>query len=171
MFKDELIVLLTAALPISELRGAIPLAILKFNFPLWKAFLISVTGNLLPVIPLILFLGLFEKFSEKIPFLNKIFNFFKIRALKRKKIIEKYEILGIYLFVAIPLPFTGAWTGCLLAYLFMTPPFPTFLAVLSGILTAGVIVSTILLVGIKWGILAGVLFGGLLLLILNFLVR
>lgn len=171
MFKDELIVLLTAALPISELRGAIPLAMLKFNFPLWKAFLISVIGNILPVFPLVLFLSVFEKFTEKIPLLNKIFKFFKIRALKKKKIIQKYEILGIYLFVAIPLPMTGAWTGCLLSYIFMTPPLQTFLAVSSGILTAGVIVSTILLVGIKWGILAGILFGTLLLLILNFLIR
>jgi len=169
--KDELIVFLTAILPVSELRGAIPLALLKFNFPLWKAFLIGITGNTLPCIPLILFLNLFEKFSEKNKILNKVFKFFKLRALKRKKLIEKYEIIGIYLFVSIPLPFTGAWTGCLLAYLFQTPPLKTFLAVFFGILTAGIIVSGILIVGIKWGIISGIIFGALIILILNFLIK
>lgn len=169
--KDELIVLLTAILPVSELRGAIPLALLKFNFPLWKAFLIGIIGNTLPCIPLILFLNLFEKFSEKNKILNKIFNFFKLRALKRKKLIEKYEIFGIYLFVSVPLPFTGAWTGCLLAYLLQTPPFKTFLAVFFGILTAGIIVTTVLIVGIKWGIIYGIIFASLIILILNFLIK
>jgi len=169
--KDELIVLLTAILPVSELRGAIPLALLKFNFPLWKAFLIGIIGNTLPCIPLILFLNLFEKFSEKNKILNKIFNFFKLRALKRKKLIEKYEIFGIYLFVSVPLPFTGAWTGCLLAYLLQTPPFKTFLAVFFGILTAGIIVTTVLIVGIKWGIISGIIFASLIILILNFLIK
>lgn len=169
--KDELIVLLTAILPILEVRGAIPIALFKFNFPLWKAFLIGVIGNTLPCIPLILFLNLFEKFVEKKKFLNKIFNFFKLRALKNRKIVEKYEIFGIYIFVSVPLPFTGAWTGCLLAYLLQTPPFKTFLAIFFGIITAGIIVSLILIVGIKWGIISGIIFGTLIILILNFLMK
>lgn len=169
--KDELIVIFTSLLPISELRGAIPLAIFKFKFPLWKAFILSVIGNTIPVIFLISFLGLIEKYSSKIKFLDKIFNFLKKRALKRKKIYEKYEIFGIYIFVAIPLPFTGAWTGCLLSYLLMLNPIKAFISILFGIITAGLIVSLIITVGMKFGILIGILFGGLLLFILNLLTK
>lgn len=158
-------------MPISELRGAIPLAILKFKFPLWKAFILSIIGNTIPVIFLISFLRLIEKYSFKIKFLDKIFNFLKKRALKRKKIYEKYEIFGIYLFVAIPLPFTGAWTGCLLSYLLMLNPLKAFISIFFGIITAGLIVSLIITIGIKFGILIGVLFGSLLLFILNLLIR
>ncbi len=169
--KDELIVIFTSLLPISELRGAIPLAIFKFKFPLWKAFILSIIGNTIPVIFLIFFLEIIEKNFSRIKFLNKIFDSLKKRALKRKKIYEKYEIFGIYIFVAIPLPFTGAWTGCLLSYLLKLNPLKAFISIFFGIITAGLVVSLIITVGIKFGILSGILFGILFLFILNLLTR
>ncbi len=169
--KDELIVIFTSLLPVSELRGAIPLAIFKFKFPLLKAFILSIIGNTIPVIFLTFLLGRVERYLSKIKFLNKIFNFLKIKALKREKIYEKYGIFGIYLFVAIPLPFTGAWTGCLLSYLLMLKPLKAFISIFFGIITAGIFVSSIIIAGMKFGIFIGILFGAFLLFILNLLIK
>lgn len=169
--KEELIIIFTSLLPVSELRGAIPLAILKFKFPLWKAFILSIIGNTIPVIFLTFLLKIIEKYVSKIKIFNKVFDSLKKRALKRKKIYEKYEIFGIYIFVAIPLPFTGAWTGCLLSYLLMLNPLKSFISIFFGIITAGLIVSLIITIGMKFGILTGILFGILLLFILNLLTR
>ena len=135
---NELITVIVAALPVSELRGAIPLALLSLKEPLLKTILLSISGNLLPVIPLLLFLG---------PVSEKVRHYLFERTRRKAAIVEKYEALGLALFVAIPLPVTGAWTGCIAASLFKIRFRYAFLAICVGVCMAAAIVTTITLIG------------------------
>jgi uncharacterized membrane protein len=140
--SPEIITIIVASLPISELRGAIPLGILEYDFHPIKAYMLSVTGNLIPVVPLLFFLNyLTEYLSKKFRLCEKFFNWWFGRIKKRSSLIEKYEALGLALFVAIPLPVTGAWTGCAAAYIFKIKFRYAFPAIICGILTAGLVVT------------------------------
>lgn len=134
-------VMLLAMSPISELRGAIPLAIASGYSPL-EAYAISVLGNLIPVAPLLLFLGPVSSFLMRYPPGCRFFTWLFSRT--RRKYIEEREGVGfaaLMLFVAIPLPMTGAWTGCVLAFLLGFRFLPAFLSISLGVLIAGVIVT------------------------------
>ena len=157
MFPDELVgsgfpnwleVLAFAASPISELRGAIPWAILKHHFPWYYAFLLAVIGNLLPVPFILLFLDTFSRLLSKIGIFEKMLHWLFERTRRRGKIINRYERIGLALFVAIPLPVTGAWTGSLAAVLFGLKFKHAFFSIFVGILTAGIIVTCLCLLGL-----------------------
>ncbi len=163
----EIIILLTASLPVSELRGALPLAYLSFKFPLWKAYLISVIGNLLPLIPLLFLIEKLEKLLENLPFISKFYKWYKRKALKRKEIIEKYEAFGLFIFVMIPLPVTGGWTGTFLSVLLGLEKKYAIPAIVCGVLAAGVIVSVILVASVKYSVFLGILFAIVIYLILS----
>lgn len=139
----ELIVLIISMLPISELRGAIPVAIFKFNMPIFKAYIISVIGNLIPVLPIIYFLEPIRRFLSKIKLFRKFFDWLYERTYKRSKKVMKYGAIGLALFVAIPLPVTGAWTGSVAAIIFNIKPQYAFPSIIAGVLVAGIIVSLI----------------------------
>ena len=149
--SNVLTVLGLAASPISELRGAIPVAIIRFDFPWYYAFLISIIGNILPVPFILLFLDSVSKLLSKIELFNLILTWLFERTRRRGKIIERYERIGLMLFVAIPLPVTGAWTGSLAAVLFCLKFKHAFISILAGILIAGVIVTCATMLG--WTIL------------------
>lgn len=143
----ELMIIIVAALPVSELRGAIPLALLTLKEPFLKAVSLAILGNLLPVLPLLLFL---KPLSEKLRHFRFWRNFFDRlfeRTRKKALIVERYEALGLALFVAIPLPITGAWTGCIAASLFKIRLRYAFLAICIGISLAAAIVSVLTLTG------------------------
>ena len=144
----EVTVLITAALPISELRGAIPLALAMELSPL-KAYLISVLGNLIPVIPLLFFLEPLAAKLRHIGVFEKFFTWLFERTKRKASLIERFEALGLILFVAIPLPITGAWTGCVAASLFKIRFRYAFLSIMLGVLIAGLIVLGLSLAGIK----------------------
>jgi uncharacterized membrane protein len=160
----EILIFLLAMAPISELRGAIPTGILIFNLPFWKVFLISFLGNLIPVFFLLLFLEPVSNFlSKKSNFFKKIINWFFKRT--RKKVddhIKKYEEIGLVIFVAIPFPLTGGWSGAIAAFLLGLPFKVAFPLVSLGVLIAGVIVSVLTTLGIAiekyfgWATLFGV---------------
>ena len=143
-------VLAFAASPISELRGAIPWAILKYHFPWYYAFLLAVIGNLLPVPFILLFLDTFSRLLSKVGIFEKMLHWLFERTRRRGKIITRYKRIGLALFVAIPLPVTGAWTGSLAAVLFGLKFKQAFLSISVGILIAGVIVTCATLLG--WAI-------------------
>ncbi len=143
----ELAVLVVSMLPVSELRGAIPLAVFKFHFPIWKAFLLSVAGNLVPIVPILLFLDRIHRLLYRTSWGKKLFDKFSARTRKRGQIVEKYEALGLIAFVAIPLPVTGAWTGAFAAFLFDIPFKKAFPAIAMGVLIAGFIVSAFVMAG------------------------
>jgi uncharacterized membrane protein len=138
--SERFITFLTAMLPVLELRGAIPLGILKFGLSLKEVYILSVIGNLIPVIPILLFLKFGSGFLRKYKWGDKFFTWLFAHTRRRSQLVEKYESLGLMLFVAIPLPITGAWTGSVAAFLFGIRFRYAFLAIILGVLLAGIIV-------------------------------
>ncbi len=149
-FFDVLAVLVIAASPISELRGAIPVAIIGFHFPWYYALLLAIIGNLLPVPFILLFLDTFTRLLSKIDIAKRGLQWLFERTRRRGKIIERYQRIGLALFVAIPLPVTGAWTGSLAAVLFGLRFKHALLSIFIGVLIAGIIVTSATLLG--WSI-------------------
>jgi len=144
--NKEIAVVVLAALPIAELRGSIPLAI-ALGFPPVKAFLLSFGGNMLPVIPLLFFLQPLVDKVRHIGFFRKFFDWLFERTKRNAALIEKFEAVGLMLFVAVPLPGTGAWAGCVAATLFKIRFRYAFLAIAAGVLIAGCIILALSLVG------------------------
>lgn len=141
---EEWCVFFCSMIPIIELRGAIPMGAL-FDMPWWLTYLLSVLGNMVPV-PFILLLikaviGWMSR--SKIKFFNKIASFLLKRVEKRRAQIEKYSFWGVCLFVAVPLPVTGAWTGSLVAAMIDMKFWKAFLSCLFGVMIAGVIMTLI----------------------------
>lgn len=151
----EYIVMLVGALPISELRGALPLA-LSFGIPIHKAFWLSVIGNILPVAPA---LFLFEPISNRLRKFRlwaRFFDWLFERTKKKADTVQKYEALGLAMFVAIPLPMTGAWSAVIAATLFKIRFRYAFIAIVAGVLAAGLIVASLCALGImSWKAVAG----------------
>ncbi len=142
--------ILIAMLPVSELRGAIPIAIGVYGMKPVDAFLLSVIGNTIPVIPLLLFLEPVSNFLRKWNFWNKFFTWLFTRTHKNhSKEFEKYGTLALAIFVAIPLPMTGAWSGCAAAFVFGIKFRNALLAIASGVIVAGIIVTLVTVAGIS----------------------
>lgn len=134
-------------IPISELRGGIPYA--YFNgIPLLQAYIICVLINALVAPVFFIFLETVHKALYKIAWYRKFFDKSVNRA--RAKVgpkIEKYGMAGLLVFVAIPLPVTGAWTGTLGAWILGLNKKKSFLFILLGVMIAGLIVSTVIYTG------------------------
>jgi uncharacterized membrane protein len=160
-FSKELVVLIISALPIFELRGAIPVAINLFHFQWYYALLLAIIGNMIPVPIILLFLNAVVRFLSRIGFFERFFRWLYAYSRKRGGIVEKYERIGLALFVAIPLPVTGAWTGSLIAVLFGLKFSHSILAIFIGVLIAGIIVTCLSLLGWVGAVIAGVGLGGL----------
>jgi len=145
--SNVLVVLGIAASPIAELRVAIPVAIVQHHFPWYYALLLAIVGNLLPVPFILLFLDAASRLLSKVGLFNRILNWLFEHTRRRGKIIERYERIGLALFVAIPLPITGAWTGSIAAVLFGLKFKHALLSIFIGILIAGMIVTCGTLLG------------------------
>jgi uncharacterized membrane protein len=143
----EYIVMLVGALPISELRGAIPLA-LSFGMPLGKAFWLSVIGNSIFVAPMLFLLEPVSNRLRRFKIWSRFFDWLFERTKKKADTIQKYEALGLAIFVAIPLPMTGAWSGVVAASLFKIRFRYAFIAIITGVIGAGLIVSALCTLGI-----------------------
>ena len=137
----ELVTIILAALPVSELRGAIPYAMTVGGMGWQKAFLLSVAGNFLPVLPILLLLETVSNWLRRYPVWDRFFTWLFERTRRRGKLIERFEALGLVLFVAVPLPVTGAWTGCVAAFVFKVPLRLALPAIFCGILIAGTVVT------------------------------
>ena len=148
----ELCVLFCSMLPIIELRGAIPLGA-AFGLPWWQNYLIAVVGNMLPIPIILLFVKAVLNWMSKcrVKLFNKIANKMFEKAEKNREKIEKYAFWGLTLFVAIPLPATGAWTGTLVAALFDMKFWKSFLAAFLGVMIAGVIMTLV-----SYGVVAAI---------------
>lgn len=136
-----------STLPIVELRGAIPVGIVAFEMPWWKVYLTAVVGNMLPIPFILLLLGPVSNFLMRFPVGKKFFDWLFARTRKKSAKIEKYEALGLTLFVAIPLPVTGGWTGSMAAFLMGIPFGKAMLYILLGVMIAGVIMTVLALLG------------------------
>lgn len=146
---DELTTMMAAALPIVELRGAIPMGMGVFGFSAPKAYMLSVVGNILPVLPLLWGLERFSGFlMQKNQLAGQFFNWLFIRT--RRKFGSSFAVWGplaLATFVAVPLPMTGAWTGTVAAFLFGIPRWRAFSMISLGVITAGLIVAPVSLLG------------------------
>lgn len=151
----ELVVFVVSMLPVVELRGAIPLGVFSYNFSLLKALLLSLSGNLLVVFPLIFLMDFVEKQFKRVDFLDRFLQRLFAKAKSKAEKIRRYELLGLFLFVAIPLPGTGAWTGALIAYLLGMDRWSALLSISMGVIVAGLLVSFFTIFGIIKGLLIG----------------
>ena len=152
----ELIIVIVSALPVVELRGALPLAINLFHMAWYKAFCLAVIGNLLPVPILLLFLDSLAKAVSRVGVGRRVVDWVFERTRRQGETIERYEKIGLTLFVAIPLPVTGAWTGSIAAFLLGVKFRYAFLSILFGVIIAGAIVTSLCLLGWLGAVIAGV---------------
>jgi len=136
-----------AMLPITELRGSIPWAYFFTEIPLIVIFFISILSNFLVTIPIVNFLSPTIKFISRWNIGDRIFTWILNRTRRRGAMIEKFHFWGLVLFVGIPLPITGAWTGCIAAHLFGIAKPKALFAILLGLCLSATIVSTLLLTG------------------------
>lgn len=152
-YGKEILVFIISLLPILELRGGLLAAALIGLDPI-KSYIISIVGNVLPV-PFILLLItkiLAWMRESKVKLFNKVANWLDEKVEKHKGQIEKFGYLGVILFVGIPLPGTGAWTGSLIASVLNMDRKKTFLAVMLGIFMASIIMMLV-----SFGFLANII--------------
>lgn len=150
LFGKYALIFIISLMPILELRGGLIAASLLDIEPLW-AFIVCMVANIL-IIPFVLFLiEAVLEFLMRFKKLGQLITRFKEKTLKKKSSIEKYGYLGIMLFVAVPLPGSGAWTGCFLAVLLGLDKKKSFFAALLGVFIAGVIMMIF-----SYGILKGI---------------
>ena len=145
----ELKTFFIAMSPLVELRGAIPVALQVYDLPVWSAFALSVSGNIFPVFFILHFLeSVSDYLSRRSLFFNRFFiRLFSRTRRKNEKKFDKWGKLALVIFVAIPLPLTGAWTGALCAFLFGIRPKEAFPLIFAGVVIAGAAV-TLLALGI-----------------------
>ncbi len=140
---NEFLVLLLAATPLVELRGSIPVGIFLFHITVPVTLALSIVGNMVPVIILLLGLPSLVKFlSKNSQTLNQFFQtlFAKTQKEHSKK-VETWGAIALFILTAIPFPLTGAWTASLVAFVFNIPNKKAFIAILLGVVTAGLIIS------------------------------
>ena len=129
-----------AMVPVLELRGAIPIGTAAGLDPK-LAFAVAFLGNLVPVPFIVIFIRkIFAFMRTKSGFLNKVVEKMEVKAAKNAVKVHKYETIGIFILVAIPLPGTGAWTGALVSAFLDLRLKSCFPAIALGVLTAGIIV-------------------------------
>jgi uncharacterized membrane protein len=147
--------IIISMLPVSELRGAIPLALAPievggFGMSAPEAYILAVLGNMIPVIPLLLFLEPVSDFLRHWRIFDIFFTWLFTRTHhNHSERFEKYGTLALTIFVAIPLPVTGAWTGCAAAFVFGIKFRHALPAIFAGVLIAGVVVTILTLTGIS----------------------
>ncbi|MDE6880662.1 MAG: small multi-drug export protein [Oscillospiraceae bacterium] len=129
--------------PVVELRGGIPFGVAA-GLPVWLAFLAAVIGNLLPVPFIIVYIRrIFQWMRKRLPWLNRIVDKLERKAHLKGQKVTRYKYLGLMIFVAIPLPGTGAWTGSLAAAFLDMRLKKALPPIAAGVLIAGVAISVL----------------------------
>ena len=137
----EAAIIVIAMLPVFELRLSIPIAVFQFHFSVMKACVLSIIGNIIIIVPLLVFFRCLFHELENIGFIGKFFRWWFSSVSRRSKVIEKWGFWGLVFFVSIPLPGTGAWSGAIAANLFNFQIKKAFAAITIGVLIAGVLVT------------------------------
>ena len=145
-----LFTMLVSMLPIIELRGGVPFGVAVLGLPSYLAFPAAVVGNLIPSPVIIVYIRrIFELMRKYFPHLNGIVDRLEKKAHLKGKTVQKYQYIGLWLFVSIPLPGTGAWTGSLAAAFLGMRLKKAMPAIVLGVLTAGCIMLGLTHVGIN----------------------
>lgn len=143
---DWLVVFIISLFPILECRLGMFTAIVLLGMNPFVGFAISFVGNILPIPFILLLINKIFELLKKIPVINKPIYWLEEKTLKKRDKIDKYGVWGLLLFVAIPLPGTGAWTGSLLASLLHLDRKKSFGVIAIGVIIAGLIISVLSLV-------------------------
>ena len=144
-----LFTMLVSMIPIIELRGGLPFGV-ALGLPYYLAFPAAVLGNLIPAPFIIVYIRrIFELLRRYLPSLNGLIDKLERKAHLKGKKVQKYQYIGLWLFVAIPLPGTGAWTGSLAAAFLGMRLKKAMPAVVLGVLTAGGIMLGLTHVGVN----------------------
>ncbi len=139
---DYVYIFLISMLPIVELRGAIPVAFAMGLDPV-ASYIVSIIGNLVPVPFILLLITPLCNMLKKTKLFRRFPEWLEKKVAKNEAKVTKYKNLGLFLFVAIPLPGTGAWTGALVASFIGYKFHHALLAIVCGVLTAGIIMSVL----------------------------
>ena len=138
----ELTVFVLSLMPVIELRGGVPFGMAVLGLPAYLAFPAAVVGNLIPAPFIIVYIRrIFLWIRRKVPRLNHLVDKLERKAHLKGQKVTKYKYLGLLLFVAIPLPGTGAWTGSLAAAFLDMPLRKALPSIIAGVLIAGVAIS------------------------------
>ena len=141
LIKKVLITFFASMVPIVELRGAIPLGV-SMGLSHFSAMAISVAGNIVPVPFIILFIRrLFSWIRQHLPKLNSFVTSIEERAANKSAVVSRWQMLGLCLLVAIPLPGTGAWTGALVAVLMDMRLKKAIPPIIMGVIIAGLLIT------------------------------
>ncbi len=137
-----LIVFGVSMVPLIELRGAVPIGT-GMGLDWLPTLIISIIGNCIPAPFILLFVKAILKWMRgcNVKLFSKVSNWLYEKAEKNREKIEKYAVFGLYVFVAIPLPGTGAWTGALVASVFDIPKTKSIISISAGVVTAGIIMT------------------------------
>ncbi len=146
--SPEAVVFIISMIPILELRGGLLVSSL-LGVPITTALPICIVGNIIPIPFILLFIRQIFKWLAKVPLTAKLVGKLEARAMKKSDTIRRYEFWGLAVFVGIPLPGTGAWTGSLIAALLEIDFKKAILAELVGVAMAAVIMSIV-----SYGLLA-----------------
>ena len=138
---DWLVVFIISLCPILECRLGMFTAIVLLQMNPFVGFIISFLGNILPIPFILLLINWIFEVLKKVPGINRIIFWFEEKTLKKRDKIDKYGIWGLLLFVAIPLPGTGGWTGALLASLLHLDKKKSFGVISVGVFIAGLIIT------------------------------
>lgn len=132
---------MVSMIPVAELRLGIPFGVAR-GLPVWAAYLAAVIGNMLPVPFIVVYIRrIFLWMRRRLPWLNSLVDKLERKAHLKGQRVTKYKYLGLLLFVAIPLPGTGAWTGSLAAAFLDMPLRKALPSIFAGIVIAGIAIS------------------------------
>ncbi len=132
---------MVSMIPVAELRLGIPFGVAR-GLPVWAAYLAAVVGNVLPVPFIVVYIRrIFLWMRRRLPWLNSLVDKLERKAHLKGQTVTKYKYLGLLLFVAIPLPGTGAWTGSLAAAFLDMPLRKALPSIFAGIVIAGFAIS------------------------------
>lgn len=141
MMGEFTLTMLVSMIPVVELRGGIPFGVAA-GLPVWAAFLAAMIGNLIPVPFIIVYIRRILQWTrKKLPRLNSLVDALERKAHLKGRRVTKYKYLGLAIFVAIPLPGTGAWTGSLAAAFLDMPLRRAIPSVIAGVVVAGLAIS------------------------------
>lgn len=141
MAGEFTLTVLVSMIPVVELRGGIPFGAAA-GLPVWAACIAAVIGNLIPVPFIIVYIRrIFQWMREKMPRLNRMVDALERKAHLKGQKVSKYKYLGLAIFVAIPLPGTGAWTGSLAATFLDMPLRRAIPSIVAGVVVAGLAIS------------------------------
>ncbi len=129
-------------LPLIELKGAIPVG-LSFGMPMWPTFWLCYVFSTLPALLVIKLLSPFMHCLKNLPSVRRIFEKFIDRSMQKSTVVERYGYWGVFIFVAIPLPGTGIWSGAVISSVLELQTTKAFLAIVAGNLVAGLVILSL----------------------------